>query len=79
LYLSARLEEIHGEAEAIGRQLVSHLPDNLMANNDKHAKVKISDELVTRARQTGASVTFIEDAALLDDIGGVGATLRYTV
>ena len=65
----------------IGRQLVSHLPDNLMADNDNDAtrKVKISNALVTRARQTGASVAFIEDAALLDDIGGVGATLRYRV
>jgi peptide subunit release factor 1 (eRF1) len=52
-----------------------------MADNDNDAtrKVKISNELVTRARKTGASVAFIEDAALLDDIGGVGATLRYRV
>lgn len=33
--------------------------------------------LVTRARNTGARVTFIEDAALLAGIGGVGALLRY--
>ena len=65
----------------VGRQLVSHLPDNLMADNDNDAtrKVKISNERVTRARQTGAGVTCIEDAALVDDIGGVGATLRYRV
>jgi peptide subunit release factor 1 (eRF1) len=81
LYLSASLEQLHAGAEVVGRQLVSHLPDNLMADNDNDAtrKVKISNELVTRARQTGASVAFIEDAALLDDIGGVGATLRYRV
>ena len=81
LYLSASLEELHAGAEEVGKQLVSHLPDNLMADNDEDAtrKVKISNELVTRARQTGASVTFIEDAALLDDIGGIGATLRYRV
>jgi peptide subunit release factor 1 (eRF1) len=33
--------------------------------------------LVTRARQTGARVTFIEDPALLSGVGGVGALLRY--
>jgi len=36
-----------------------------------------ADLLVTRARNTGAHVTFIEDPALLADIGGVGALLRY--
>jgi peptide subunit release factor 1 (eRF1) len=38
-----------------------------------------ADLLLTRARQTGAHVTFIEDAALLRSVGGVGAMLRYQV
>ncbi len=37
----------------------------------------VSDELVTGARATGATVTFIEDASLLDEVGGVGALLRF--
>jgi peptide chain release factor subunit 1 len=37
----------------------------------------IADELVAKARQTDARVTFIKDAALLDEAGGVGAFLRY--
>jgi peptide chain release factor subunit 1 len=41
--------------------------------------VRLSDELVTRAQQTGARVEFIEDAALLEAYGGVAATLRYRV
>jgi peptide chain release factor subunit 1 len=36
-----------------------------------------SDELVTRATQTGAEVRFIEDPALMADAGGVGAMLRF--
>jgi peptide chain release factor subunit 1 len=77
LYLSAQLEEIHAGAEEMGKQLVSH--SDLMADSDFEAThtVKVADELVTRAKQTGARVTFIEDAALLNDIGGIGATLRY--
>jgi peptide subunit release factor 1 (eRF1) len=39
----------------------------------------LADELVTRARQTGAKITFVEDARLLQDVGGVGALLRYRV
>jgi Bacterial archaeo-eukaryotic release factor family 10/eRF1 domain 3 len=39
----------------------------------------VADELVIRARQTGAAVSIIEDAALLADVGGVGGLLRYRV
>ena len=42
-------------------------------------KVRLSDELVTRAQQTGARVSFIEDPALLEPYGGVAATLRYRI
>jgi peptide chain release factor subunit 1 len=41
--------------------------------------VRLADEFVTRAAQTGARVTFIEDASLLEDYGGVGALLRFRV
>jgi peptide subunit release factor 1 (eRF1) len=37
----------------------------------------VADELVTRAQQTGARVRFIEDASLLESVGGVGALLRF--
>lgn len=37
------------------------------------------DELVAKARQTSASVRFIEDASLLSAVGGVAAALRYRV
>jgi peptide subunit release factor 1 (eRF1) len=38
---------------------------------------QIAEDLVTKAAQTGARVTFIEDASLLDGVGGVGAFLRF--
>lgn len=43
------------------------------------ARLKLSDELVTRAQQTGARIRFIENADLLADIGGVGALLRFRI
>jgi peptide subunit release factor 1 (eRF1) len=42
-------------------------------------KVRLADELVTKAQQTGARVTFIEDAELLAPYGGVAAILRYRI
>jgi peptide chain release factor subunit 1 len=41
--------------------------------------VRLSDELVTRARQTAARITFVEDASLLDGVGGVAALLRFRI
>jgi len=43
------------------------------------SRLKLSAELITRAQQTGARIRFIEDAALLADIGGVGALLRFRI
>ena len=42
-------------------------------------RLKLSDELVTRAQQTGARIRFIEDASLLAEVGGVGALLRFRI
>ncbi len=36
-------------------------------------------ELVTRAKQTAARLTFIEDASLLEEYGGVAALLRFRI
>jgi peptide subunit release factor 1 (eRF1) len=41
--------------------------------------VRLSDELITKARQTGARITFIEDPSLLADHGGVAALLRFRI
>jgi hypothetical protein len=42
-------------------------------------RLKLADELVTKAQQTSARVRFIEDADLLADVGGVGALLRFRI
>jgi peptide subunit release factor 1 (eRF1) len=41
--------------------------------------VRLADELITRARQTAARITFIEDPALLAVYGGVAALLRFRI
>lgn len=42
-------------------------------------RLKLADELVTRAHQTAARIRFIEDPNLLAGIGGVGALLRFRI
>jgi peptide subunit release factor 1 (eRF1) len=41
------------------------------------AKEQAADELVVKARRTGAAVRFVEDTSLLATAGGVGAFLRF--
>jgi peptide subunit release factor 1 (eRF1) len=41
------------------------------------ARLKLSAELIKCAQQTSARIRFIEDASLLEDVGGVGALLRF--
>jgi peptide chain release factor subunit 1 len=40
-------------------------------------RIGLSGELVARAHQNAARIRFIEDAALLESVGGVGALLRF--
>lgn len=46
---------------------------------DRSAKERAADELIVQARITAAKIRFIEDASLLEPIGGVGAFLRFKV
>ena len=44
---------------------------------ERTVEEKTADELIAKARQTSASIRFIEDASLLQPVGGVGALLRF--
>jgi peptide subunit release factor 1 (eRF1) len=41
--------------------------------------VRLADELVAKAKQTAARITFIEDSELLSEYGGVAALLRFRI
>ncbi|MCZ2075557.1 MAG: hypothetical protein LC130_11230 [Bryobacterales bacterium] len=72
LFVCTELEQIHPGKEDLHRALapaVAELPAG--------AGVQVTDALVRQAYQTGARVRFIEDPALLANVGGVGATLRF--
>jgi peptide chain release factor subunit 1 len=73
LLLSASAREIHAERGVLGDTL---LPTEQTVSGDA-PHLLAANLLVTRARNTGAQLTFIEDSALLADVGGVGALLRY--
>lgn len=74
--ISGSLEELHDTAEEVGTPLAPDAPER---EGDRRGTrvVMVADQLVTRARRTGARMRFIEDASLLAGVGGVGALLRY--
>ena len=58
--------------------LITGTPDSLRASTGTD-KTMLADELVRKAQQTSARIRFIEDAGLLNEVGGAGALLRFRI
>lgn len=83
LVLSADIDSIEygpGEVQAI---LNEYRPNDEYALADVPPNAEfageVADQLILRATNTDAKITFIEDASLLRDAGGVGSILRYNM
>jgi peptide chain release factor subunit 1 len=76
LVLSATVDNFQAEEDG-DALLQARAPEGESNGSPTSPAVIVADELVTRARQSSAHITFIENAALLADVGGVGARLRY--
>ena len=78
LLISGALEETHPAPEEVRAILAPEIPDSAgETKSEEPRQASLPDLLVTKAKQTGATVTFMEDTALLESIGGVGAFLRW--
>lgn len=76
--LSASLEHAHPEETPVDAILVPEIPDSGGGTDSEEPRsVLIADLLVTKAKQTDARLSFIQDAALLAEVEGVGAFLRW--
>lgn len=89
LLLAASMRELQGvpmlpaDAAAVDDSAIAEpVVDTVAAGEAAEARpevVRLADELVTRATQTGARITFIEDGSALGGFGGVAALLRFRV
>ena len=78
LMVSGALEESHPLPEEVRAILAPELPDSGGGTaSEEPRQASLPDLLVTKAKQSGATVTFIEDAGLLESVGGVAAFLRW--
>ena len=77
LLISEEFESKHQEpvprnSPLLPPELVAELPEEVET-------VDLADELVTRARSTGATVSFIENPTWLAEVDGVAGLLRFTL
>jgi peptide chain release factor subunit 1 len=79
LFLTASLNQIDPDPSDVPADAVPDVPDTAAGTAPPEAKTILIDALITQARQTGAHVTFIEDASLLEKAGGIAATLRFNL
>ena len=90
LLMAASLRQLHGlsggstAGDALANDAVAAEPlvESAAAGEAGQADpdaVRLADELVTRASQTSARITFVEDPNLLADYGGVAALLRFRI
>lgn len=78
LLIGTALEQTHPEVENVDAILAPEIPDpEGSVQSEEPRQASLPDLLVTKARQTGAIVTFIEDPKLLEAVDGVGAFLRW--
>ena len=65
---------IKGQVEEL---LIAARPDLLKTSDGK--RDQLAGELVTKAQQNAARIRFIENPDLMQDVGGVGALLRFRI
>ncbi len=76
--ISSALERIHPKEEPIDAVIAPEIPDSEgNTTSDEPRQVSLPDLFVTKATQTNAKLSFIEDASLLEAVDGVGAFLRW--
>ncbi len=79
LFLAAGMNEIEHEPEAASAVFKAYAPGEEDEIPNANRRRVVVDELIKRAQETGARTHFIKDASLLAAMGGVGATLRYSM
>jgi len=86
LVITAQQQHVEGDREDVAILSDAEVVEPVVAGEDggtvaniEPDSVIVAADLVARARQTGARITFIEDVSLLGEVGGCGAFLRYRI
>ena len=77
LLISEEFETRHAEPVPRNSPLIP--PELAIQLPEEVEQVDLADELVTRAKSTGATVSFIENPTYLAEVDGVAGLLRFTL
>lgn len=79
LLMPATVNELRYNTKQVDEVLDAYAPgeDEEKPAADAEEPRLIADELIAKAQQSSAKVTFVEDSSLLSKVGGVCAILRY--
>lgn len=77
LYLTADLDQISYDRNAVRTVLADYAPGTDGDLPDASERAMLIDELIKQAARSADRIRFIEDPHLLKTVGGVGAMLRY--
>src|SRR5215218_5854245 len=83
LIIAAQQQSVEGDREDVAILSDAEVVEPVVGGQDgaianiEPDSVIVAADLVARARQTSARITFIEDVSLLEEVGGCGAFLRY--
>ncbi|CAN5713043.1 hypothetical protein BH24ACI2_BH24ACI2_00520 [soil metagenome] len=81
--ISADFDAIKYDEKEVKEVLQNYAPGDDQSGTDDlpdyHEQRQIADELLIRAMNSAAKIHFIEDKSLLEEIGGVGAVLRFNM
>jgi peptide subunit release factor 1 (eRF1) len=78
ILISSQLELEHSEPEQVDAFVAPEIPDASGGTESDEPRIaSLPDLLVTKAKQSGATITFVEDRTLLESVGGVGGFLRW--
>jgi peptide subunit release factor 1 (eRF1) len=82
LVVSSTFDNIRYNPKKLEKVLEAYAPGDDNSSSDipeVEEKRQVGDELLIRAMNSAARITFVQDPELLKDIGGVGAILRYSM
>src|SRR5215203_5836400 len=85
LVIAAQQQSVEGDREDVAILSDAEVVEPVVGGQDgavaniEPDSVIVAADLVARARQTSARITFIEDVSLLEEVGGCGAFLRYRI
>jgi len=83
LVLSSVFEHINYSPKRVEKVLDAYAPGDDNSGSEElpeaSEKRQIADELLVRAMNSAARITFVEQDTLLKEAGGVGAVLRYNM